>query len=298
MKSNLEIPKAFSKFLSIYLLISIGFKGGSAITHGVHESMDIWILCAFGIALSFLQPFIIAFILPLISTLNRPTNAAIAASYGSISLITFITATSFLKDLHLEYDERILAIVVLMEIPAIFSGLLIAHFHSKLVLKTSIKEGMLEVARNGAVILLVGSFVIGLICSAAEQEKLQGFFVGSFYGLLSLFLLDMGLNVAKELKRSCKLTPALVVFAVVCPLISSVFSAFLCNLTDLDLGTKFLFVVLVSSASYIAVPAAMKIALPEAKSSVYMPLSLGVTFTFNVIIGVPLYWQIINIFSS
>ena len=294
LKSDLEVPESISRYLSIYLMMAIGVKGGVAISNTQDFSVTILAVIAAGIAMSLLMPFLAFALLRSTTRLDGPTAAAVAAHYGSISIVTFATATAFLKGNEIGYAGYIVAIVALMEAPAIFSGLYIAHKAAPETRSHKSEEKRLsrEVFTNGAILLLFGAFAIGWITGQPGLDKVAGFLEAPFQGVLCLFLLDMGLTVTKNLNQLRAFTWQLVLFGLYMPLIGAGLGLSASWLIGLDLGTGTLFTVLCASASYIAVPAAMRLALPEAKASIYLPMSLAVTFPFNVAIGIPLYFAI------
>jgi hypothetical protein len=289
-KSDLEIPDSISRYLSIYLMMSIGFRGGVTIATTPEITLQIFTTIIIGLCLGFLQPFMGYSLLRLTTKLDHPTAAAVAAHYGSISLVTFATATAFLKINQIAYAGYIVAILALMEAPAIFSGLFIAH---KKAPQTHHSEEEKKLAReiftNGAILLLFGSFVIGWLTGQTGFDKMGGFLESPFQGLLALFLLDMGLLVTKNLHHLKSFTWPLGLFGLYMPLLGSLIGLIFSRLIGLDVGTGTLFIVLCASASYIAVPAAMRLALPEARAAIYVPISLAITFPFNIMVGIPLY---------
>ncbi len=292
IKSDLNIPTSISRYLAIYLMMSIGFKGGVVIANEPHFSFSIFSLLLAGVLASFAMPFVAYFLLQKTTRLDKVTSAAVAAHYGSISLVTFVTATSFLKKLQIEYDGYIVAVLALMEAPAILSGLYIAHRAAPKTLEYGKKVNnklAREIFTNGAILLLFGSFIIGLITGQNGFDQLEGFLITPFYGILTLFLLDMGIVVSKQMHDVPKLEFKVLLFAIYMPMVGGSLGILISYLLDLSIGTGLLFSVLLASASYIAVPAAMRLALPEAKTAIYLPLSLAITFPFNIILGIPLY---------
>ncbi len=294
LKSDLEVPDSISRYFSLYLMMAIGFKGGVAIanTHDINKEVILTIVS--GVAIGFLQPFIAYGALKITTRLDSPTAAAVAAHYGSISIVTFGTAAAFLNANKIVYAGYIVAILALMEAPAILSGLFIAH---RAVPKTKHiqKEKKLfsrEIFTNGAILLLSGAFIIGLITGQSGMDRVAGFLETPFQGILCLFLLDMGLLVAKNLCHLKSFTWSLALFGVYMPLIGGFIGLFTSWILGLDIGTGTLFSVLCASASYIAVPAAMRLALPEAKAAIYVPMSLAITFPFNITVGIPLYYSL------
>jgi uncharacterized protein len=295
IKSDLNIPTSISRYLAIYLMMSIGFKGGVVIANEPYFSFSIFSLLLAGVLASFAMPFVAYFLLQKTTRLDKVTSAAVAAHYGSISLVTFVTATSFLKKLQIDYDGYIVAVLALMEAPAILSGLYIAHRAAPKTLEHGKKVNSKlarEIFTNGAILLLFGSFIIGLITGQNGYDQLEGFLITPFYGILTLFLLDMGIVVSKQMHDVPKLEFKVLLFAIYMPLIGGSLGVMISYLLSLSIGTGLLFSVLLASASYIAVPAAMRLALPEAKTAIYLPLSLAITFPFNIIIGIPLYHAI------
>ncbi len=290
-KSDLEIPKSISSYLSIYLMMAIGFKGGVAITNTPELTAGILLVIAAAIVIGVSLPALAFGILRKTTQLDAATAAAVAAHYGSISIVTFATAAAFLKLNNIAYEGYIVAIAAIKEAPAILAGLYLAHRFAPETRSHDAEEKRLarEIFTNGAILLLLGSFVIGWITGSEGMNKMEGFFVTPFQGILALFLLDMGLLVAKNIHHLRSFTWSLVLFGIYMPVIGAGVGLGTAALIGLDVGTGFLFTVLCASASYIAVPAAMKLALPEAKASIYVPLSLAITFPFNIILGIPLY---------
>ena len=290
-KSDLEIPKSISSYLSIYLMMAIGFKGGVAIADAPQLSLQIIQVVIAAIVIGVSLPIIAFFMLRKTTGLDTATAAAVAAHYGSISIVTFATAAAFLKMNNIPYEGYIVAIAAIKEAPAILIGLYLAHRFAPATDTHPTEEKRLarEIFTNGAILLLLGSFVIGWMTGADGMEKMEGFFVTPFQGILALFLLDMGLLVAKNLGHLRHFTFSVAAFGIYMPLVGASVGLGASALMGLDVGTGFLFTILCASASYIAVPAAMKLALPEAKASIYVPMALAITFPFNVILGIPLY---------
>lgn len=290
-KSDLEIPKSISSYLSIYLMMAIGFKGGVAIAAAPEFSTEILLVIAAAIVIGVSLPVVAFALLRRTTKLDTATAAAVAAHYGSISIVTFATAAAFLKLNGVEYEGYIVAIAAIKEAPAILIGLYLAHKYVPETRTHRAEEKKLsrEIFTNGAIMLLLGSFAIGWITGAEGMEKMEGFLVTPFQGILALFLLDMGLMVAKNMHHLRSFTFSLAAFGIYMPLIGAGVGLAAAQAIGLDVGTGFLFMVLCASASYIAVPAAMKLALPEAKASIYVPLSLAITFPFNILLGIPIY---------
>lgn len=293
VRSDLAVPEAVAKALSLYLMLAIGFKGGVAATeHGLGSDLLLLIVAA-GI-LSFLIPFLAFGLLRVTTKVASVDAAAIAAHYGSISIVTFIAATTALEAAGIGYPGVMVAAAAAMEVPAIASALLLARKRAGGGLVEHAGHAgeapWREVLVNGSVVLLIGAFVVGGLTGKDGYTDVAPFIGDPFKGVLCLFLLDMGLVAGRELRRIGKtLTPALLVFGLYMPPIGGVLGGLTGTIIGLDTGGVALLAVLGASASYIAVPAAMRLALPEAKPSLYLTLSLAVTFPFNLTIGIPSY---------
>ena len=293
-KSDLEIPQPLPKLFSLYLLLSIGFKGGHELADsGINLQIALTLIAA--IVMASIVPVYTFFILKL--KLDNYNAAAIAATYGSISAVTFITASSFLEKLHISYGGHMVAALALMESPAIIVGLILVRvFTPKTEDEKEFSWGkvMHEAFLNGSVFLLVGSLIVGLLTGDKGWEKLQPFTQGIFYGVLTFFLLDMGLIAAKRIKDLSKTGSFLIGFSVFIPIINAIIGILISKVMGMGEGNGLLFAVLCASASYIAVPAAMRLTVPEANPSLYVSMALALTFPFNIIVGIPLYLQIIK----
>ncbi len=291
-RSDLTIPESIAKLLALYLMMAIGFKGGAEVARsGVTPAM--LALMAVGGALSFLIPFLAYAILRLVSRLSAIDAAAVAAHYGSISIVTFIAATTTVKALGLDYEGYLVAVAAVMETPAILAALLIAR-KSKEWVSEGESEGLgallREVGLNGSVVMLVGSFFIGWITGQKGLAMIAPLIVDPFRGFLCLFLLDMGLIAGRGMREGRKyLSPSVFMFGLIMPLIGAGLATLAILPLGVNQGTAAVFITLAASASYIAVPAAMRLALPQARASIYVTLSLGVTFPFNLALGIPLY---------
>lgn len=293
IKSDLAVPESISRYLSIYLMMAIGFKGGVAIANTPDINGEVITAIGAGLAIGFLQPFLAYGLLRLTTRIDSPTAAAVAAHYGSISMVTFATAAAFLKANEVIYAGYIVGILALMEAPAILSGLFIAHKAAPQTKHVPEEKKLArEIFTNGAILLLTGAFLIGWITGQKGMNQVAGFLDTPFQGILCLFLLDMGLLVARNLHHLRSFTWPLALFGIYMPLIGGAIGLSASYLIGLDVGTGTLFTVLCASASYIAVPAAMRLALPEAKAAIYLPMSLAITFPFNVTLGIPLYYML------
>ena len=293
VKSDLEIPVPIPKLFSLYLLFAIGFKGGvELIKSGITQEVVLTMLAA--MLMSCLVPLYTFFILKI--KLNEYDSAAIAATYGSISAVTFITASTFLTELGIHYDGYMVAALALMESPAIIVGLILVNFFTVDEKREfSWGEVLKEAFLNSSVFLLVGSLIIGVLTGERGWKALEPFTQGMFYGVLTFFLLDMGLVAAKRIKDLQKTGVFLISFAILIPLVNAGFGLLLARAINLSQGNALLFCVLCASASYIAVPAAMRMTVPEANPSLYVSTALAVTFPFNIIVGIPLYLYGVNL---
>lgn len=294
LKSDIEIPPNSSKFISLYLLFAIGFKGGQELSRETFNSEIAWSIL-FEMYISAIIPLYTFFILK--RKLNIYDSGEIAAAYGLVSAATFVTAVSFLELQNLTLHGHMAAIMALMESPAIIIGLvLISVFNkseSKAIKKSSIMKHSLT---NGSVLLILGSLVIGYMASDKQAEGIAPFTNDLFKGFLAIFLLDMGLTSGKKLQSFFSFGLFQTLFAIFIPLFNGSVFAVLSSLVTDDISNRFMFAILAASASYIAVPAAMKTTVPKANPRLFLPMALAVTFPINSTIGMPLYFLIINAF--
>lgn len=291
IKSDLSIPEAFAKAMSIYLMAAIGLKGGIEVAESGFTA-ELAAAAVAGLALSFFIPFFAFALLTRFGGLSRIDAGAVAAHYGSVSVVTFVTAKEILTGQGLSPAGYMVAVLALMETPAIISGLLLARKGQNTASGNGSGGLLHEVFANGSVVLLVGAFVIGLIAGKDGFEPVRPLFDTGFRGVLCLFLLDMGLIAARRLTQSKKLNARLVSLAILLPLINGGLGVAIGTLIGLDVASAAALGILAASASYIAVPAAMRMALPEADPGIYLAMSLGITFPFNIIIGISLYTQL------
>lgn len=291
LKSDLEIPPNSSKFISLYLLFSIGFKGGQELAHSQFTVQILWSVI-FGILVACTIPLYAFFILK--RKLSIEDSGAIAATYGSVSAVTFVTATAFLEIQNLTFNGHMVAVMALMEAPAIVIGVIMIRLYSeKNANAPRIRSIVKHSFTNGSVLLILGSLVIGFLASEQQALGIKPFTTDLFKGFLAIFLLDMGIESGKKLNDFLKSGRFTTTFAVLIPLINGCVVALLSGLVTSEVGNRFIFAVLAASASYIAVPAAMKIAAPKANPGIYLPMALAITFPFNITIGLPVYLSII-----
>ncbi|OQD43789.1 sodium-dependent bicarbonate transport family permease [Croceivirga radicis] len=292
VKSDLEIPPNSSKFISLYLLLAIGFKGGQELAHSVYNVEITYAIIA-GVLLALLVPVYTYFVLRLKFSVENA--GAIAAAYGSVSAVTFVTAVSFLELEGIAFGGHMVAVMALMEAPSIIIGVLLMRLYSNG--KKSKKEFLnlfTHAITNGSVLLILGSLCIGYVASDAQAEGIKPFTTDIFKGFLAVFLLDMGITSGKKIGALLKKGWFALVFSIVIPIINGVLIAKLSGLFLTQDGDRFLLSILAASASYIAVPAAMRIAAPKANPSLYLPMALAITFPFNITLGMPLYMFMIT----
>lgn len=287
VRSDLSVPESFAKAMSLYLMASIGLKGGVEVGRTGLTS-DLAAAALSGLVLSLAIPFLAFRLLTSFGRLSRIDAGAVSAHYGSVSVVTFVTAREILIGDGLQPAGFMIAVLALMETPAIISGLLLAR-RSRESADSGGGSGMLhEVLTNASVVLLVGSFSIGLVAGESGFAPVKPLFDTGFRGVLCLFLLDMGLIAARRLIQSRRITWRLALLAIAMPLLHGSIGTSLGTLIGLDVASAAILGVLAASASYIAVPAAMRLALPEADPGIYLSMSLGITFPFNILFGITL----------
>ena len=290
--SDLEIPHPLPKFFSLYLLLSIGFKGGVELHKSGLTPQVSWTLAA-AIFMAVAVPLWTFFVLR--RKLDVNNAAAVAATYGSVSAVTFIAATSFLEQLGVTSGGHMVAAMALMESPAIIVGIAVARWLGKgNGTAFSWSHLLRDAFANGSVLVLTGALVIGLVTGESGGKALAPFTSDIFRGMLCLFLLDMGLVSARRLGGIRQLGIFPIAFATLVPLVNAAAAIALAHFMGLGRGDALLLTTLCASASYIAVPAAMRLAVPEANPGLYVTMALAITFPFNIILGLPLYMSVIN----
>ncbi|WP_338767619.1 sodium-dependent bicarbonate transport family permease [Bernardetia sp. ABR2-2B] len=334
VKSDLEIPAGSVKFISLYLLFAIGFKGGQELSHSEFD-LEILFSLLFGIFLSVIVPLYTFFILK--RKLSISDAGAIAASYGSVSAVTFVAAASFLELQNLAFGGHMVAVMALMEAPAIVVGVALIMLYNKkeedqnlsydneeieeideyepkiipthdfqiddtydaapprkISATSKLKNIIIHSFTNGSVLMVLGSLIIGLIADEKQAEGIKPFTTDIFKGFLAIFLLAMGIESGKKLSAFLKSGWFAALFAVIIPIFNGSLTAVASGLITDDIANRFIFAILAASASYIAVPAAMKIAVPQANSGLFIPMALAVTFPFNITVGMPIYFMLIQ----
>ena len=293
IRSDLEIPAPVSRFLSLYLLMAIGFKGGAELGHSSGGG-EVLVSLSLAIAAALVVPFYTFFLLR--GRVGVANAGAIAATYGSVSAVTFVTAAAFLRQAGVPYGGHMVAAMALMESPAIIVGVaLVRAFGPQQEGDHSAGSVLREAFTNGSVVMILGSLVVGLLVGEQGVADLEPFTDKLFKGMLTLFLLDMGLLAGRRLRSLRQAGWSLIAFGVGAPLVHAAVMIPLGVGLDLEAGNVLLLTVLAASASYIAVPAAMRLAVPEANPGLYVPMSLAVTFPFNIVVGIPLYYYLIQL---
>lgn len=306
INSDLKFPEGMTKGIGIYLLLAIGLKGGIALGEadfGLAVYSIIW-----AVILGFGLPAIGYMLLRFRNKISKFDAAAIAAHYGSVSAATFLTAVAFLEVSGVSYESYPIIMMVIMESPAIIFGLVVAAMVRKQMaasdsgveeVKTEWGPLLREAFTNGSVVVLLGAMIIGTVAAPEALEKVMPFTKEIFMGVLCLFLLDMGMEAAKKAHTLKQAGITLVSFGIVMPLVGGTVGIVVgISILDFSVGGAFLLAILSASASYIAVPPVMRYGVPEANSSYYLTLSLGITFPFNVVVGIPLFYQMTTMYAA
>lgn len=295
LKSDLAIPEAVTKLLSLYLMWAIGIKGGVKLRETGLTPEAVWSLLLAGGLAVLVPAYVFA---ALRRSLDSANAAALCAVYGSVSAVTFLTAVAFLQRKGVESGGHMVAALALMESPAILMGVMLARRFagSERVAMPPLSESLREAALNGPVVLLTGSMAIGFITGKSGHELLKPLYVDLFQPILTFFLLELGLVAARRLRVFKVVGWRLPLFGIVTPLLNASIALVLARMVHLQPGNAFLLMVLAASASYIAAPAAIRHAIPRASPGLYVPMALAVTFPFNIVIGLALYWAAVKWF--
>ncbi|MEY4477938.1 MAG: hypothetical protein RL276_243 [Bacteroidota bacterium] len=288
IRSDLELPPTSSKFISIYLLLSIGFRGGQELAH---ETLRPDSTAVFGLALasSMLVPVYVFWLAR--RSLGVANAGAVAAAYGSVSAVTFVAAGTFLERMGLHLPGYLVAVMAFMEAPAIVVGLWLAR---RAGASGGTGSWLRHALTNGSVVLVLGSLLVGFVTDDAQAEGIRPFTNDLFKGFLAVFLLDMGLSSGRNLKALWGAGWQPFALALLLPLVNGTLMALLSSVTGAPAEARFMLSVLAASASYIAVPAAMRIALPEANPGIYLPMALALTFPVNMTLGIPWYYWLVS----
>lgn len=288
VKNNLKLPKSSYEFVSLYLLLAIGFKGGVQLSK---TEMSAFLPALSGtIAIGIIVPLVAFFFVRLSKKITRADAGSIAAHYGSVSAVTYATAITYAETFGVDYEPFITTLMVVLEVPAICMGIFLAKGGFKAF--DSWQRLVRDVLFGKSIFLLGGGLLIGYISGPEKMSPLDPLFVDLFKGFLALFLLEMGVIVSQQLSELKRNGVFLVVFGICMPLISGVIGLVISAMVGLSVGGAFLLAILSASGSYIAAPSAMRIAVPEANPSLSLTASLGITFPFNITIGIPLFYQL------
>lgn len=299
VKSDLKFPEALYVTLTIYLLVAIGFKGGVAMSEAGLRA--VWLPLLAALVLGTVIPLWSYPVLRFVGKLSPVDSAAIAAHYGSVSAVTFIAATNFLKQVNEPFETYATAFLAVMESPAIIVGILLGKSSIQRtgpIWGDATRRALHEAAFGRSVLLLVGALIIGALSGKRGMAMTEGFFVTPFQGVLALFLLEMGMVAARRLGDLRKVGLFLLGFGVMAPLVHGCIGVALGHWAGLSLGGATLLGVLSASASYIAAPAAMRLSLPEANPTLYLTSALAITFPFNITVGIPIYFAMARWWNS
>jgi hypothetical protein len=292
LKSDLEIPPHTIKFISLYLLFSIGFRGGQELAHNGF-TQEVVLALGFGVLLSAVIPFVLFFVLK--RRFSIADAGAIAAAYGSVSAVTFVSANTFLELQGLQAAGHMVAVMAAMEAPAIMVGVSLIHLYDRST-PVSFKTVLHHSLTNGSILMVVGSLLIGLVADAKQAEGIKPFASDIFKGFLAIFLLEMGIVTIQRIKSFLHYGRLAIGVSIAVPLVQGSLVAWASSAVTSSPADRFIFAILAASASYIAVPATLRLAVPRADPGLYIPMALGITFPVNITIGMPLYYSIVQTF--
>lgn len=288
VKSDLEFPQVLYKSISIYLLLAIGLKGGVELSKTPFS--EFYLPASVTLFMGILTPIIAFVIIRYIGKVDLDNSAGVAAHYGSVSMVTFLAAISYIQTEGLEPEGFMPTLLALLEIPGIIVALMIPLLQNRS--NSSFGKAMHEVVTGGSIVLLLGGLIIGFVAGPVKFQTIEPFFVSGFQGALFLFLLELGMVTARRFRDLKKVGAFIVAFGIFVPILHGFLAVILGFWSGLSLAGTVVFATMVSSASYIAAPAAVRIALPKASPTIYLTASLGITFPFNITIGIPLYYAI------
>ncbi len=282
VRSHLQIPAQVYEFLSIFLLLAIGLKGGVALRGAQID--EVLLPAALSVAFGILIPLAVYFVLKALTKLDSINRGALAAHYGSTSLVTFTAGLVFVEQAGLEVEAYLFTLLAIMEVPGIIIGILLAK---RAAMRNAFGPLMHEVFTGKSVVLLVGGIVIGAVAGSAGYQQVEPLFGGLFAGALTLFLLQLGIQAGKSIKDIRSAGFGLLLFAISFPIVVGSVAVASAQAIGMSEGGSVVFGLLCASASYIAAPAAVKLSLPEAQPGLYITTSLGITFPFNLLVGIP-----------
>ncbi|MGA1332041.1 MAG: sodium-dependent bicarbonate transport family permease [Ilumatobacteraceae bacterium] len=289
LKSDLRFPESITSLLSTYLLLAIGLKGGLRLREASFDELSMPIVAT--LVLGIITPTVAYLVSKRLLRLGTADAAAMAAHYGSVSAVTFTAAETFAREAGTLGEEYLAALVALLEVPGIIVALVIA---SRALGGKSMKSAVHEVVTGRSIVLLIGGIAIGLIANGDSASVVEPLFVGLFPGALVLFLLDLGVLAGERFERIRAAGWRLVVFGIGVPVLFGLLGALAGTWVGLSVGGTTLLATMVASASYIAAPAAVRVGLPEADQGLALGAALGVTFPFNLVLGIPLYAELAN----
>lgn len=297
VKSDLRIPESIYSILTIYLLFALGLKGGVELSNT--SINDIWKPSVATLVIGIITPIVAIIVARTAGKLKIEDAAALGAHYGSVSVVTFIAIQSFLKSLEIGFEGFLSTQVVLLEVPAIFLSLLIAQLAKNENSDwSSVRSAMHEILSGRSILLLLGGLVIGALSGASGYARVEPFFGAPFQGVVALFLLEMGIVASRRFRDLKSIGVFVVLFGICIPIINAVIGILLGHWAGLSLGGTVILGTLAASASYIAAPAAVRLALPEANPGIYLTSSLTITFPFNLIVGIPLYLKLTQLIKG
>ena len=286
--SDLEIPAASVKFISLYLLFAIGFKGGQELRSSP-VGAELFGAMGLAVLISAAIPLYTFFLLK--NRIGISNAGAVAATYGSVSAVTFVSSITFLEMNRVPFSGFMVAVMALMEFPAIMAGvMLIRFFEGSAGSQVSLRSTMKHAVSSGSVLMIMGSLLIGMVADSRQAEGIKPFTNDIYKGFLAIFLLEMGMVTARRFEAFRRNGKLMAAFAVVVPVVNGCLVALLSSYLIDSHGNRFLLAILAASASYIAVPASMRLAAPDADPGLYIPMALGITFPFNITLGMPLYY--------
>ncbi len=292
VKSDLALPEAIYQGLSIYLLLAIGLKGGSALA--VTPVADLWLPALVTLAIGVVTPVSAFYLIRRIGRLGIEDSAAVAAHYGSVSVVTFLAAVEAVNRSGTSSENYLPALVAVLEVPGIIIALLFANSGGG----GSWKKALHEVVTGKSIVLLVGGLVIGTLCGPAKLADVQPFFGAAFKGALCIFMIELGLAAGKRLRDAGRAGVRLLLLGCLLPVLHGLLGVAGATLAGMSAGGAAVLGAMAGSASYIAAPAAVRVALPKANPAYYLTLALGITFPFNLALGIPLYQYLANRFAS